>query len=176
MTNAFILAAILAVVGVYLSWTAGRIDRLHARLDAARAALEAQLFRRSAVALEVATSGLLDPASSLLIVDAAHRARAGGDDAREASESDLSKALAAAFPDASTAQMLARQPGAAELMDELGAACRRVEMARRFHNDSVATTRSLRTRRLVRWFRLAGRAPMPETVELDATPPAGLTT
>ena len=167
--------AVLAVAGVYLSWTAGRIDRLHARLDAARAVLEAQLFRRSAVALEVATSGMLDPATSLLVVDAAHRARAGGDDDdREVFESDLSKALAAAFPDPQTVTELSAQPGAAELLGELGAACRRVEMARRFHNDTVATTRSLRSRRLVRWFQLAGRARMPDMVEMDAAPPAGL--
>ena len=32
----------------------------------------------------------------------------------------------------------------------------------------------LRGRWLVRWFRLAGRARMPTTVEMDVTPPAGL--
>ncbi len=174
MNWAVLVVVLLAVVGVYLSWTAGRIDRLHARLDAARAALDAQLFRRSAVALEVATSGLLDPATSLLVVDAAHRARAEGDSDREVFESDLSKALAAAFPDAETVRELGAEPGASDLLGELGAACRRVEMARRFHNDSVATARALRSRRLVRWFRLAGHAPMPDMVEMDAAPPQGL--
>ncbi|WP_026256854.1 hypothetical protein [Actinopolymorpha alba] len=174
MNTLLIVLVVLAVAGVYLSWTAGRIDRLHARLDAARAALDAQLFRRVAVALEVATSGMLDPATSLLVADAAHRARSADDDEREVAESDLSKALAAAFPDADASRALSAQPGAEDLLGELGAACRRVEMARRFHNDTVAMTRSLRGRRLVRWFRLAGRAKMPETVEMEATPPGGL--
>lgn len=173
--NWLILAfVVLAVAGVYLSWTAGRIDRLHTRLDAARAALEAQLFRRAAVALELATSGILDPATSLLVVDAAQRSRSTEDEEREIAGSDLSKALAVVFPDVETSQELARQPGAAELLAELGAACRRVEMARRFYNDTVASTRALRARRLVRWFRLAGRARMPTTVEMDVVPPAGL--
>ncbi|MGW0226986.1 hypothetical protein ACWDWO_01625 [Actinopolymorpha singaporensis] len=170
-----LVLAVLAVAGVYLSWTAGRIDRLHARLDAARAVLEAQLFRRAAIALEVATSGMLDPATSLLVIDAAQRSSAADDEEeREVAGSDLSKALAVVFPDVETSQEIATEPGAAELLAELGAACRRVEMARRFHNDTVATTRALRGRRLVRWFRLAGHARMPTTVEMDVTPPAGL--
>ncbi|HEY8455166.1 MAG TPA: hypothetical protein VIL34_06205 [Actinopolymorphaceae bacterium] len=170
----FISVVAVAVVGVYLSWTAGRLDRLHARLDAARAVLDAQLFRRSGVALEVATSGMLDPATSLLVADAARRARAASEADREVAESNLSKALAAAFPDLETSRELADDPGAEELLAELGAACRRVEMARRFHNDTVATARALHRRWLVRVFRLAGHAPMPETVEMDVTPPTGL--
>jgi hypothetical protein len=31
------------VFALYLTWTAGRIDRLHARIDAARAALDAHV-------------------------------------------------------------------------------------------------------------------------------------
>jgi hypothetical protein len=44
---------------------------------------------------------------------------------------------------------------------------RRVQLARRFHNDVVVSTRDLRHRRLVTWFRLAGHAPMPTTIELE---------
>jgi hypothetical protein len=44
---------------------------------------------------------------------------------------------------------------------------RRVQLARRFHNDIVVTTRELRRRRLVTWLRLAGHAPMPDTIELE---------
>src|ERR1700728_3817712 len=72
-----ILIAVAAVlVGVYVSWRAGRLDRLHARVDGARAALDAALVRRSSVALELAACGLLDPATSLLLAGAAHDARA----------------------------------------------------------------------------------------------------
>ena len=67
-----------AGLGVYISWRAGRLDRLHARLETARAALDAALVRRSSVALELASSGLLDPATSLLVAGAAHDARTAG--------------------------------------------------------------------------------------------------
>jgi phosphoglycolate phosphatase-like HAD superfamily hydrolase len=37
------VAAAVVAIGLYLSWTAGRLDRLHSRIDAARAALAARL-------------------------------------------------------------------------------------------------------------------------------------
>ena len=40
-----------------------------------RSALDAQLVRRASVSLQLATSGLLDPATALLLADAAHEAR-----------------------------------------------------------------------------------------------------
>ena len=63
------------IVALYLSWTAGRLDRLHARLEGARAALDAQLVRRASVAQNSRRPGVLDPASGLLLADAAHEAR-----------------------------------------------------------------------------------------------------
>ncbi|HEU4947544.1 MAG TPA: hypothetical protein VFT31_10350 [Kribbella sp.] len=161
----------VAWVGLYVSWTAGRLDRLHHRVATARASLETELARRSALVAELAGSGVLDPASSLLLLDAAHRARTADDEDRERSESALSRAIAATVGGTTT------RPGgdngrtpAAELepwTGEVAAAMRRVQMARRFHNDIVVSTRELRRRRLVTWFRLAGRAPMPRTIELD---------
>ena len=63
---------------------------------------------------------------------------------------------------------------APDLVDELAAACHKVELARRFHNDHVTSARALRSRRRVRWFHLSGHAPEPTTVDLDDVPPAGL--
>ena len=53
-------------------------------------------------------------------------------------------------------------------------ACRRVELARRFHNDVVRSCVQLRRKRVVRWFRLAGYTALPATADFDDTPPAGL--
>jgi len=167
------IAAIAVLFGVYLSWTAGRIDRLHARVDAARAVLDAQLLRRSGAALDVASGGLLDPASAVLVADAATRARTLEGEDREQAESDLTAALSAALDDAEFVAQLRTEEGAEAALDELAAACRRVGHARRFHNDTVRSTRRLRSKVLVRWLRLAGRAPWPETVEFDdSVPPA----
>ena len=167
------IAAIAVLFGVYLSWTAGRIDRLHARVDAARAVLDAQLLRRSGAALDVATGGLLDPASAVLVADAATRARTLEGEDREQAESDLTAALSAALENAEFVAHLRMEQGAEAALDELAAACRRVGHARRFHNDTVRSTRRLRGKVLVRWLRLAGHAPWPETVEFDdSVPPA----
>ena len=170
-----IVVAVAAVLlGIYLSWTAGRIDRLHARVEAARAVLDAQLLRRSGAALDVATGGLLDPASAVLVADAATRARTleGGD--HEQAESDLTAALSAALADEEFVARLRTEEGAEAALDELAAACRRVGHARRFHNDTVRSARRLRSKVLVRWLRLAGHAPWPETVEFDDSVPSAL--
>ncbi|MYW04383.1 LemA family protein [Streptomyces sp. SID3343] len=170
MTVVWVLLAVVAV-GVYLSWTAGRLDRLHARVDSSRAALDAQLLRRSAVAQEIATSGLLDPASSLVLTGVAHEARNAAEDEREVAESDLSRALRIVFEDPAQADDLRARPGGEELVAELQTAVRRVPMARRFHNDAVRGARAVRRHRLVRYLRLAGHAPYPVTFEMDDEEP-----
>ena len=171
MTWIIVTAGLAVLLGVYLSWTAGRIDRLHARIDAARAVLDAQLLRRSGAALDIATGGLLDPASAILVADAATRARTVESTDREQAESDLTAALSAALDDAEFVARLRAEQGAGAALDELAAACRRVGHARRFHNDTVRSARRLRNKVLVRWLRLAGHASWPETVEFDDSIP-----
>ncbi|MEN3583716.1 hypothetical protein AAH978_06130 [Streptomyces sp. ZYX-F-203] len=175
-TLVWILVALVALVAValYLSWTAGRLDRLHARIDAARAALDAQLLRRASVAQELATAGVLDPAASIVLYGAAHAARQAEEEGREVAESELSQALRAVFADPRQLEAVRAEPGGDEAAGELSQAVRRVPMARRFHNDAVGAARRLRAHRKVRWFRLAGHAPTPLAFEMDDEPPAGL--
>ncbi|MCC3655206.1 MULTISPECIES: hypothetical protein [Streptomyces] len=168
-------AVALALIGVYLSWTAGRLDRLHARIDAARAALDAQLLRRASVAQELATAGVLDPAASMVLYQAAHAARQAEEEHREVAESELTQALRAVFAEPGQVVAVREAPGGDAAADELAAAVRRVPMARRFHNDSVRAARALREHRTVRWFRLAGHAPFPLAFEMDDEMPEALT-
>ena len=173
---AWALAALLllCLLAWYLSATAQRLDRLHRRVETSRAALDAELTRRASAALELATSGRLDPAASLLLADAATasldaprtpaalRDAAADDDAqRWRAESDLTRALAAALPAPGADD--GAGGGAARVRD----AARRVGLARRFHNDAVVQARRLRAKRLVRWARLAGHARLPETADFD---------
>jgi len=76
-----LLVAGVAALVAWLVWVNGsRLDRLHRRVGASRAVLEAQLMRRAAVAAELATGGLLDPVSSVIVGDAAWAAlEAGGE-------------------------------------------------------------------------------------------------
>jgi hypothetical protein len=172
--TALAAVVVLLVVGLWLWWTAHRLDRMHHRLELARASLDTQLLRRSGAALEVATSGALDPARSLLLVDAASYARSVHDGDMEQAESDLSQAMRAVFDDIEELRTLRADPGVTLLLDELAGSCRKVELARRFHNDVVGSARMLRSRRRVRWLGLAGRAVPPVTVDLDDQPPPAL--
>ena len=153
-------------VGVYVSWRAGRIDRLHARVDMARVALDVTLIRRSSVAQELATSGLLDPATSLLLAEAVHGTR-GGERPRDLAESDLTRALRAAFSQPDFRASLSGKEGADELLAEVEEAAHQVYLARKFYNDVVAVTRDARRRPLARVLRLSGRAPTPVFFEMD---------
>jgi hypothetical protein len=199
--RAWLLVVLLAaVIAWYLSFSAGRLDRLHHRVEGARSALDAQLVRRAEAALELATSGALDPASGLLVAGAAAEALAAGeadDEAhppvgralnglhrhghgsaghtrdREQAESDLSRALQAALDDDVLAALAAHEVGR-RLLDRIAAACHRVQLARRFHNDAVTAAARVRGKRVVRLARLAGRAPAPQTFEMDDDLPAGL--
>ncbi|GLW18282.1 hypothetical protein ACFXN2_31505 [Streptomyces kronopolitis] len=174
MTTFIWIVAAIILIGIYLSWTAGRLDRLHARIDAARAALDAQLLRRASVAQELGTAGVLDPAASIVLYQAAHEARQAEEDHREVAESELSQALRAIFEEEAQLEAVREAPGGEQTIGELTAAVRRVPMARRFHNDAVRAARAVRRHRLVRYLRLAGHAPFPLAFEMDDEPPAVL--
>ncbi len=163
---AIVIAAAL-FIGVYVSWRAGRIDRLHARVDMAQAALDATLVRRSSVALELATSGLLDPATGLLLASAVHGTKDITSRPRDLAESDLTRALRAAFSQPDFRASINGKEGADELLAEVEAAAHQVFLARKFYNDVVAATREARHRPLARVLRLSGRARAPEFFEMD---------
>lgn len=155
-----VIVVMVAVLSAWLSWTAGRLDRMHLRVEAARASLDAQLQRRASVAAELAAGGLGEPASALVLLDAARSAR-DGDGSREGwqAESGLTGALHAV-----------ELPPEDPLTEELIEATRGVHVSRRIHNDLAARAAALHQRRRVRWFRLAGHAETPTMVEFDDRP------
>ena len=165
----YIVLVVLAVVlwAVYVAWRAGRLDRLHNRVEAARTALDLAMVRRSSVAYELASSGLLDPATSLLLADAVSRAKEADAADRDLAESDLTRALRAAFSQPGFRAELEGKDGAPELLGEVEAAAHQVFIARKFYNDVAARTIYARRRPLARVFRLAGTAPQPEFFEMD---------
>jgi hypothetical protein len=167
------VALAAALVGWQLLWTATRLDRLHGRVEGATAALDAALVRRATAALELAGSGLLDPATSVLLADAAHAARTAGEHDREMAESGLTAVLRAVLADEVAAE-LRREPAGAEALEDLADAWQRVRLARRFRNDAVSATWVVRRKRRVRWARLAGHAAEPTSFEIDDEPPAAL--
>ncbi|MEO3860827.1 hypothetical protein [Acrocarpospora sp. B8E8] len=174
MTTTLILVvgAIVLLTAVYISWRAGRLDRLHIRLETAQAALDAALLRRSAVCLELAGSRLLDPATSLVLAAAAHEARTAGPDEREHAESDLSRTLRAVVDQ----ERFLEKVHAPELLEELDSAVAKVVYSRRFYNTAVGVTRIAQRRWLARTLRLAGHTDFPRFFEIDDAPPVALAT
>lgn len=177
-----VLALILAVVALlvlaamvaWLSRTATRLDQLHHRIELARESMRTQLLLRSGWTLEVAASGALDGPESLLLAEVARAARAADEQTFERVESDLSGTLRAVFADPATVAGLGQDDQGREVAGQLSAACRKVQLARRFHNEQVASARSLRSLRRVRLFRLTGHAGPLATIDLDDVPPGGL--
>ena len=113
--------------------------------------------------LELANSGVLDPASALLIADAATESiertteqpvtgdlldgqHFGG---REQVESDLSEALRAALTGEVVTDLRDRDVDlVADALDRIAASGLRVQLARRFHNDATREVRRVRAKRV----------------------------
>ena len=169
MTLTIIVLVVLAVVlwGFYVSWRASRLDRLYNRAEAARTALDLALVRRASAAQELASSGLLDPAASLLLGDAVRRVRQVGPSERDLAESDLTRLLRATLGDPDFRKEFAGEKGAAELVAEVEAAAQQVFIARKFYNDLAGRTIDDRRRPLSRVLRLAGTAAPPEFFDMD---------
>ncbi len=187
LTWSVVAVAVLLGVAWYLSYSAARLDRLHTRAEGALSALDAQLVRRAEATLELANSGALDPASALMLAGAAsesleaHNERALEDDLldgqsfgqREVLESDLSGSLQAALTAEVVSALRDDDGRGAAALHRVESAGVRVQLARRFLNDAVTDVRRVRRKPVVRWFRLAGHADLPRTVEFDdELPPA----
>lgn len=177
-----VVAVLVAVLlSMWVTFTLTRLDRLHARVDAAHAALDAQLVRRAAALLhvaEAADSGLPGPvrlryeqvASRALAVSGASAETAsqpsaliGVDTGREALENEVGRAIS---------QLAERpHPLPSAYAAELGEGAARVRVARRFYNDAVRDTRALRQRRMPRLLRLAGHRAMPAFFDIDDSVP-----
>lgn len=110
----------------------------------------------------------------MLLAEEAYGAQTASERVRPRSESELTGALNAALPDSATVELLNSSARGQELLSGLAVACGRVVLARRFYNDAVSTTLVIRRRRLVRWLRLAGTAPLPSSFEMEDHPPQSL--
>jgi hypothetical protein len=154
--------AVLLLVGVYVFWMAGRIDRSHARAAAAQAALDAHLVRRAAAAVEAG-----DALGDSQLRWAARVALEADPDERESAENDLTRVLRpllSASPELTPSGPAAAPPAPSA---ELVRASRRVALARQVHNDLVRDALSLRGRRVVRVLRLARKHAEPTYFDID---------
>lgn len=158
--------AVGGAVILYLAMTAGRLDRLHINVDAARASLELQLALRAEVVAEVVSDGNIDPVSQQLLTAALLARRSRPEDGfNPAAEAEISALLR---------EVVVAHEGVVasdELQAELRSACNRVEYAQRFLNDAVFAAQAMRGRPLVKYLRLAGRTAYPVPVQFDVQAP-----
>lgn len=149
-TTVLSLGLVAATLGAVAGVT--RLNRLQVRIDAAWVALDAALSRRALVMerLDAPPTVALErgvPAGAVL---------RGGPAGREEMENELGRALA----------MLDRTRLDPHRAAQLADAEQRVIIARRVYNDAVRDTRALRSRRMVRWLRLAGAVPLPHYFDI----------
>ena len=152
------VVAVVVAVATYLTWVATRVDRLHARAAAARAALDAQSLRRAAAAVEFGESRHLpEPQQAARAVLAAH-AEAVREDlpARVEAENRLTKVLHHATEELNT-----------ETLTDVVESSRRLALARQVHSDRVRDARAMRRRRLVRLLGLARKHGAPEFFDIE---------
>jgi hypothetical protein len=161
-----VFAVFLAVLlTAWVTFTLTRLDRLHARVDAAQAALDAQLVRRVAAVSHVVDSSdtPLPDADRHRYQDLARAALIAQGDERQSAENSVGRAVVELVNE--------RDELVDPAADELVEAAVRVLIARRFYNDAVRDTRALRQRRMPRLLHLAGHRPMPAFFDIDDTVP-----
>jgi hypothetical protein len=160
-----VLFAVFALLTFwYLSFSAGRLDRLHHRVETSWATLDSLLQRRAAIALEIARSAITDPATALLLTASAYQARSADIEDRSSAESVLSGALGMML--AERESIVAQSDQA--LLHELEQLTDKIKVAISIHVESVTRTQLIREKLVFRVFRLAGKAPLPVTYEFEA--------
>ena len=179
MTNTQIILIFLVIA--FLVWRfssiAGRLDRVHVRLDQAATSLELQLARRASAVSKLLVLNLLDPVSSNVLAEEVESVTTAAERSLSEyiwAESEFTQALVAVFDDEEAVQELANATDTRKILSDLAQACRRVQLARRFHNDAVGAAQLLHRRKVVRWFKLAGHTEVPSALDMDDSVPIGL--
>ncbi len=151
------VVVVVVVVATYLTWLAGRVDRLHARAAGASSALDAQLLRRALLADKLADQHIRHCGTQAVALrSAARSATEAAPPDRESAENDLTRLLRELPP---------RAQGAGP--DEICALGRRVALARQVHTDLVRDALAVRQQRVVRLLRLARKHPVPRYFDID---------
>lgn len=178
-----LLLSVALAIAWHLSYTAARLDRLHARVQGSLAALDAQLVRRADAALEWARTADLDPASAMLVATCAGAClqeaegaqitedvqERGVDGERAAAETALTECLSVVLSQQD--EQGSDTAGVDEAVDarrRLADACDRVDLAVRFHDEAVRDVRRVRAKPVVRLTLLAGHTALPELLDFAA--------
>jgi hypothetical protein len=145
------VVVLVVAIATYVTWTATRVDRLHARAAAASAALEAQSMRRAAAAIELGESERVSEA-----LDAAKAVLGASSEDRPAAENRLTREL-----------RLAATKFVPDDLNGVVEASRRLALARQVHSDLVRDALAVRRRRLVRMLGMTRGHAEPTFFDID---------
>lgn len=190
-----VVAVVIFYAGILATFRARRLDSMNKQVTKSRRALENALAARARYAHEVGASGVLDPASAILLTAASEDARDAsmfpvvedgleairfGDDGgvrggrAKLGEGFSPDRLAIESELSSTLRLTVDELEPEDLDDEssaliadLNKAREEVRLTRRFHDSHVTQVQRLRRTKLVRILRLTGSAPKPRTVDMD---------
>lgn len=152
-----LIIVIILLIIWYLSFSASRLDRLHHRVETSWATLDTLLQKRAAIATEIVRESNLDPASAYLISSSARSARDAAISERSEAESVLSESL-------KMIQEIAYDESLelpSDLLIELSDVTAKIKLAINLHLEAVNAARNVRSKIIIRLFRLAGKAPEP---------------
>ncbi|MDO5723191.1 MAG: hypothetical protein Q4P33_02165 [Flaviflexus sp.] len=179
---ALIAGFLLVIAIIWWVRTARRLDGLHRTVVQSRAMLGDALAERARESSAFAACRALDMAGAILLAEAAAEATEAEhlplvDDGlvlrpapkrtpvdRRLLESNLSRTLRLVLEDLPAEELTDEQN---TRLSKLNEAREDVRLSRRFHNTKVDQARRLRSGRLVRLTKMAGRAGLPEPVDMD---------
>jgi len=179
LATLFFIVMVLTAFVWHFSSLAARLHRTHLRRDQALNSLRQHLALRATCVARLVTSGILDDQTSkALKIGLESLIQKSETSFRDylSAESDLTGLLVDSFSDASIVANLMESTQSASMIFDLTRSSKRVQLARRFHNDAVGASQLLHSRTAVRLFRLAGHTKVPTTVDLDDRVPEGLST
>ena len=174
MPEIWVIVLIASVIVWYLSQQAGRLDRLHHRIDMSRATLDTNLAKRSGIILELANSELFDPVTSAVLAQGAHNALEEDEltsFSRLETENNLSELLRDAIHSMQPLVDGEQNLEELKLLSDLENISNRVVLTYRFMGEAVDDCLAIRTQLVVRYLHLAGLAPLPTKIDLDVEPP-----
>jgi hypothetical protein len=168
---------------VLIAWkfilVSGRLNILHRRKDLLLESLEIQLAWREHIFTEMLQNGDIpiqyQTQSARIILNLEKAALMSFSDYL-AAESDFSRLLTDLFESDEILKIHSDSDAAINRMKELAKSCRRVALARRFHNDAVGALQLLRVRWSVRWLKLHGNTPWPRAIDMADSIPGSLAT
>lgn len=181
MTELILAIAFVLFSVWYVSTQAGRLDRLHNRVNMTSASLDAQLTRRAAAVTELAHSSDLDPVSQVVLGQSAYDSLSSTDlpwTQRVDIENQLTDVLADVcneIADLVDSGDFNLTPTLKALLTDLDQAWQALQLSRRFHAEAVRNCLVIREQKLVRWLHLAGHAELPTTHDFNDEIPVGLT-